>query len=54
MILGIGSDIIHIPRVARAILNERFLQRVYTVRERAYAKSRGRGETASLAARFAG
>ena len=54
MILGIGSDIIHIPRVARAIENERFLQRVYTVRECAYAKSRGRGMAASLAARFAG
>ena len=54
MILGIGSDIIHIPRVARAIVNERFLQRVYTVRERAYAESRGKGRAASLAARFAG
>ena len=30
MILGIGSDIIHIPRVARAIENPRFLERVYT------------------------
>ena len=54
MILGIGSDIVHIPRVARAIENERFLQRVYTARECAYAKSRGRGGAASLAARFAG
>lgn len=54
MILGIGSDIIHIPRVARAIVNERFLQRVYTARERAYAESRGKGRVASLAARFAG
>lgn len=54
MILGIGSDIIHIPRVARAIVNERFLQRVYTARERAYAESRGKGRAASLAARFAG
>ena len=54
MILGIGSDIIHIPRVARAIENERCLQRVYTARECAYAKSRGRGMAASLAARFAG
>ena len=53
MILGIGSDIIHIPRIARAIVNERFLQRVYTVRERAYAESRGKGGTASLAARAA-
>ena len=54
MILGISSDIIHIPRVARAIVNERFLQRVYTARERAYAESRGKGRAASLAARFAG
>jgi holo-[acyl-carrier-protein] synthase len=54
MILGIGSDIIHIPRVARAIVNERFLQHVYTARERAYAESRGKGRAASLAARFAG
>mgnify|MGYP000162415270 FL=1 len=54
MILGIGSDIIHIPRVARAVRNPRFLARVYTARERAYAESRGRGTAASLAARFAG
>ena len=54
MILGIGSDIIHISRVARAIANERFLERVYTARERAYAESRGKTITASLAARFAG
>ena len=54
MILGIGSDIIHIPRVARAIQNPRFLARVYTAGERAYAKSRGKGMPASLAARFAG
>ena len=54
MILGIGSDIIHIPRVARAIERPRFLERVYTERERAYAESRGKGRAASLAARFAG
>ena len=54
MILGIGSDIIHIPRVARAIENPRFLERVYTAQERAYAASRGKGRAASLAARFAG
>ena len=36
MILGIGSDITHIPRVARAIESPRFLERVYTARERAY------------------
>lgn len=54
MILGIGSDIIHVPRVAHAIMNERFIERVYTARERAYAERRGRGRAASLAARFAG
>ena len=54
MILGIGSDIVHIPRVARAIEHPRFLERVYTVEERSYAESRGKGMAASLAARFAG
>lgn len=54
MILGIGSDIIHIPRVARAIETPRFLERVYTEAERTYASSRGKGMAASLAARFAG
>ena len=54
MILGIGSDITYIPRVARAIESPRFLERVYTARERAYAETRGKGRTASLAARFAG
>ena len=54
MILGIGSAIIHIPRVARAIKNPSCLARVYTAGERAYAKSRGKGMPASLAARFAG
>lgn len=54
MILGIGADIIHIPRVARAIENPRFLARVYTVRERDYAHARGMGAAASFAARFAG
>ena len=54
MILGIGRDIIHIPRVARAIETPRFLERVYTEAERTYASSRGKGMAASLAARFAG
>ena len=54
MILGIGCDIVRIPRVARAIENERFLTRVYTEAERSYAQTRGKGMAASLAARFAG
>lgn len=54
MILGIGCDIVRIPRVARAMENERFLVRVYTLAERDYAVRRGKGMAASLAARFAG
>lgn len=54
MILGIGSDIIHIPRVARAIANPRFLERVYTKGECDYAAARGKGMAASFAVRFAG
>jgi len=54
MILGVGCDIIQVRRVARAIEHPRFLERVYTARERAYADRRGKGRVASLAARFAG
>lgn len=54
MILGIGSDIVHIPRVVRAVKHPHFLERVYTAGERAYAAMRGKGMAASLAARFAG
>ena len=54
MILGIGCDIVHIPRVARAIENPRFVARVYTAGEIAYARSHGVGAAARFAARFAG
>ena len=54
MILGVGSDIIHIPRIAKAIENPRFVARVYTAGEIAYARGRGAGAAASFAARFAG
>ena len=43
MILGVGSDIIHIPRIAKAIENPRFVARVYTAGEIAYARGRGAG-----------
>ncbi|EKU70650.1 holo-ACP synthase [Selenomonas sp. F0473] len=54
MILGIGSDIVHVPRIARAMEKPRFLARVYTPGERAYAQGRRAGAAASFAARFAG
>ncbi|MDY6268456.1 MAG: holo-ACP synthase [Selenomonadaceae bacterium] len=54
MVLGIGTDIIEISRVKRAIESEHFRARVYTAAERAYCEARGAGMAASFAARFAG
>ena len=54
MIIGIGTDIIEIERVKRAINNRHFVERVYTVKEQNYCESRGRQAAASYAARFAG
>ena len=54
MILGVGTDIIEIKRMKKALENERFKERVYTERERAYCESRGRQAAASYAARFSG
>ena len=34
MILGVGTDIVQIARIQKAIENPRFFERVYTVRER--------------------
>lgn len=53
MILGVGTDIIEIERISKAVTSEHFLQRVYTAGERAYALQRGKQADASLAARFA-
>lgn len=54
MIIGIGTDIIEIDRVKKAIKQPRFLERVYTNGERDYCDSRGMQAAASYAARFAG
>ena len=54
MILGIGTDIIEIERMRKAIQSHHFVERVYTERERAYCDSRGKQSAASYAARFAG
>lgn len=54
VILGIGTDIVEVSRVARSIGSEAFLARVYTRGEREYADARGRGRAASYAARWAG
>ena len=51
--IGIGCDIIEIERIARAIQNKHFVERVYTAGEIAYCESRGKQAAASFAARFA-
>ena len=53
MILGTGIDIVEIQRIAEAVKNPRFLERVFTEQEREYCESRGAQKTSSYAARFA-
>ena len=51
MIIGIGTDIIEVDRVARAISKEAFKKKVFSVREISYCESQKKEE--SFAARFA-
>lgn len=53
MILGIGTDIVEIERVKKAVEREHFKNRVYTKIEQNYCESRGKNSAASYAARFA-
>ena len=54
MIVGTGTDITEVPRVAKAIarFGERFIERIYTPREIAYCKSK-KNAVERFAARFA-
>jgi holo-[acyl-carrier protein] synthase len=54
MILGIGSDLAQVERIRKSIgqYGDRFLNRVYTERERAYASSKA-NSAERYAARFA-
>ena len=54
MVLGVGTDIIEIERMKKAMGREAFLARVFTQEERAYCDGRGAGRAASYAARWAG
>ncbi len=51
MIIGIGTDIIEVDRVARAISKEAFKKKVFSAREISYCESQKKEE--SFAARFA-
>ncbi|MEA3422303.1 MAG: holo-ACP synthase [Bacillota bacterium] len=54
MIIGIGTDIIEIKRIKKAIeKNDRFLERIFSERERELFKSR-KNNIFSIAANFAG
>ncbi|SCZ80795.1 holo-ACP synthase [Acidaminobacter hydrogenoformans] len=54
MLVGIGTDLIEIDRIRRAITrNERFLARVFTEEERIFFEARDM-EAATIAANFAG
>ena len=54
MVLGVGTDIIEIERMKKAMEKEAFLARVFTQEERSYCDGRGAGRAASYAARWAG
>ena len=54
MVLGLGTDIVEIGRMEKAMGKEAFLARVFTQEERAYCDGRGAGREASYAARWAG
>ncbi|MBQ7628692.1 MAG: holo-ACP synthase [Selenomonadaceae bacterium] len=51
--IGIGTDIIEISRIRRAVAKEHFKRRVFTDTEINYCESRGKSFAASYAARFA-
>ena len=53
MITGIGTDIVEISRIKKAVARESFVQRVFTPAEAEYCRSRGAAMAASFAGRFA-
>ena len=54
MIIGLGTDIIEIARVKKAVGKKNFRDNVFTETEQNYCESRGKNSAASYAARFAG
>lgn len=53
MIIGLGTDIVEIDRIKKAVVNPRFVERVYSQAEQDYCSGRGKGSGASYAGRFA-
>jgi len=52
-IVGVGTDLCAVSRIAKAIEKEHFYRSVYSDGERAYLESKGRGKAESAAAMFA-
>ena len=48
MVLGVGTDICEIARIAKAMENPRFLERWFTEAERDYVSSRGAASAAGI------
>ena len=53
MIIGLGTDIIEIERIKKAVAKKNFLNNVFTETEKNYCERRGKNSAASFAARFA-
>lgn len=53
MIIGIGCDLIEIPRIERALDRARFVEKVFTAEEIKYCEARGIQKNQSYAARYA-
>ena len=53
MISGLGTDIIEIERIRRAVAKKNFRDNVFTQIEQNYCNARGKNSAASYAARFA-
>ena len=53
MISGLGTDIIEIERIKKAVDKKNFLNNVFTETEKNYCERRGKNSAASFAARFA-
>lgn len=53
MIIGLGTDIIEVERVRKAVGKKFFRDNVFTAIEQEYCESRGKNSAASYAARFA-
>ncbi len=55
MVIGIGTDLMEIARIAQSIdrYGERFLERIYTAHEIAYCRRKLKNAAESFAARFA-